>query len=76
MSKAERLEELTQDKVEEACRLIRDRYLGLPYRTARETFAYELQGFVASEVERGATYAEAIEGLMVLIDLLNKANRR
>ena len=76
MSKAERLEELTQDKVEEACRLIRDRYLGLLYRTPRETFAYELQGFVASEVERGATYAEAIEGLMVLIDLLNKANRR
>lgn len=68
-------ERLQQSEVEAGCASARDRYLALPQKVARVFFAYELQGFIASEVEMGASFEEAITRLMELIDLLNKANR-
>lgn len=65
---------ITQQTVDQACLSAQKRYFAFSAREARTEFAYQLQGFVAAEVERGASLSEACQSIVELLGLLKAAN--
>ena len=65
---------LTQLEANARCEMARQRYRALTQLEARTRIAFEVQGFVASEVERGVSIAEACGKIAELLLLLGKGN--
>jgi hypothetical protein len=62
---------LTNAEIAAACATVRDAYLAMPQRPARERFAIELQGFIAAEHVRGGGVAvDAV--CMYVVELLSE----
>ena len=64
-----------QSEVDDACAYARHAFLVLHRVEARAMFAYSLQGFVSSEVERGGSFDAVVELVSDLLELLRKADR-
>lgn len=65
---------LSQAEVDQQVATTMAKYLALDPTEARKAFAYQLQGFVAAEVERGHEFSEAMRRVGELIGLFIRAN--
>jgi hypothetical protein len=67
---------VTQPEVNTGCRAARDKYAAMTPRTAALTFAFEMQGFVAAQVEtHGADFRKTLDSVAELLLMLERANR-
>lgn len=67
--------DLTQRDVDSGCEAIRQHYLRIPQKSARLEFAYDLQGFIASEIDRGLSVGEACAKVVELIQCFMDVNK-
>jgi hypothetical protein len=65
---------LTQAEVDMGCKQAMQRYLEMDERDSCMKLAYEVQGFVAACVQRGASVDFAICSVVELLGDLHKAN--
>lgn len=66
---------VNQKKVDDACAEARDYYMAMTPTEAKNRFAYELQGFLASMNDRGEwPLPLGIRRVVELLDMVAKAN--
>ena len=68
-------QELTDTTIKTGCEKARDRYRALNQADARTAFAFELQGFLVSEMDRGLAVREVCNNVAHLMVLFGKANQ-